>query len=157
MVSSDFSLILCHTHARARARTHRASPRQINSLHLESPRLAPPRLTSPRPSQAGTFEEKSLTKWAKGRLEELLVGLSFEVPNMPDLECSVWTTGLSEVKGDVSVTRARGKTKHIFDLQIKIEWNMPVWEGLAKGTIHLPDVSGDTVDEGDIEFNVEVK
>lgn len=107
-------------------------------------------------NQAGTFEEKSLTKWAKGRLEELLVGLSFEVPNMPDLECSVWTTGVSEVKGDVSVTRARGKTKHIFDLQIKIEWNMPVWEGLAKGTIHLPDVSGDTVDEGDIEFNVEV-
>lgn len=57
---------------------------------------------------AGTFEERNMTAWAKEKLQELLSGVSFVIPNNGAVLDVVKVSGLD---GDASVTFVRGKKK----------------------------------------------
>ena len=118
-------------------------------------------------NQSGTWEETSRTPWAKERLPALLEGLSFELPTgalaagadgafVPGSAPSVWLKSVDKVAGDASINRARGKTKHIFDLRVECTWQLPMAAGLATGSLVFPDVSGDAVDDGELEAAVTV-
>ena len=63
---------------------------------------------------------------------------------------------VDKVAGDASINRARGKTKHVFDLRVECTWQLPMAAGLATGTLVFPDVSGDAVDDGELEAAVTV-
>jgi len=117
-------------------------------------------------NQGGTWEETSRTPWAKERIPALLEGLSFELPTaalagadaafVPGTAPAVWLKEVSKVAGDASINRARGRTKHIFDLRVECSWQMPMAAGLASGSLIFPDVSGDAVDDGELEAEVTV-
>jgi len=117
-------------------------------------------------NQAGTWEETSRTPWAKERIPAMLEGLSFELPTaalagadgafVPGTAPAVWLNSVGKVAGDASINRARGRTKHVFDLRVECTWQMPMAAGLASGTLVFPDVSGDAVDDGELEATVTV-
>lgn len=117
-------------------------------------------------NQAGTWEETSRTPWAKERLPAVLEGLSFDLPTgalagadgafVPGTTPAVWLQSVGKVTGDASINRARGKTKHVFDLRVECTWQLPMAAGLATGTLVFPDVSGDAVDDGELEATVTV-
>lgn len=95
--------------------------------------------------QAGTFEEKSVTDWAKQQLKTRLVGLSCG---------SIKTTAVNSIDGDAHVWFVRGKKRHGFDLNISIAWEGGSSSSSVKGTVKLPSASPDDLD--DLHMEVEL-
>ncbi|EQC25395.1 hypothetical protein SDRG_16722 [Saprolegnia diclina VS20] len=90
---------------------------------------------------AGTFEQRDFTKWAKGRLEELLS--SVEVLHS---STTIRTKPVKDLKGDASVCVIRGKKRFLFDFEFTLEWETV---GLnAKGKLKCHDIGND----GDYEM-----
>lgn len=101
---------------------------------------------------AGTWEERTVTSWAKPRLEELLVGVEAPLPNGLGV---VRTTKVKNLTGDASITMMRNKKKHLFDFSFAVDWSvMLLDEGPCKGTLTFPDVSPDC--DGEYEALCEV-
>ncbi|KAM3577787.1 hypothetical protein VYU27_000330 [Nannochloropsis oceanica] len=110
---------------------------------------------------AGTFEERNMTEWATGRLQELLSEVCFSVPR-EGVGAGVEEGGRFDVKkvtgleGDASVTFVRGKKKYLFDFVFTLEWEIGLLGGgKAKGTLKYPDVTPDNDDEYDTLLEVD--
>jgi DNA uptake protein ComE-like DNA-binding protein len=120
--------------------------------------IAPKKLDNPQASQtpatstnlgsawntAGTFEERIFTPWAISRLEELFADVS--VSDLP-LD-SVATLTKVNIVGDASVTRNRGKVKHVYDFVATCDWKLSVMDSSSSreeitGTIIMNDITGD--------------
>lgn len=97
---------------------------------------------------AGTFEEVIHTPWALCRLKELIkatpqLGASAGLP----LDSIVEITDC-DLTGDASVTKNRGKIKHVSDFTATCHWTLTVLEHSAapeviKGTLVLRDITTD--------------
>eukprot|EP00629_Pelagomonadales_sp_RCC1024_P011981 CAMPEP_0119289048 /NCGR_PEP_ID=MMETSP1329-20130426/38318_1 /TAXON_ID=114041 /ORGANISM="Genus nov. species nov., Strain RCC1024" /LENGTH=382 /DNA_ID=CAMNT_0007289833 /DNA_START=114 /DNA_END=1258 /DNA_ORIENTATION=- len=115
-------------------------------------------------NQAGTFESKDHTKWAKAWLEAKF-GNGFMV-DLPDrsigatkVPCFLTVTKFHDFKGDASTAQARGKKKWVLDAAFKLDWEFPVDSkgAVAKGTATFPDVSCDAVDfDEPLEYSLDV-
>ncbi len=105
-------------------------------------------------NSAGTFEEKNMTEWAKGRLHELLVDVSFPIPNVGG-GAAFAVKKVKDLDGDAAVTFVRGKKKYLFDFVFTLEWEAILDCGLAKGTLQYPDVTPDNDDEYDTLLEVD--
>jgi len=110
---------------------------------------------------AGTFEERNMTEWATGRLQELLSEVRVPIPR-EGVGAGVEEGGAFEVKkvtgleGDASVTFVRGKKKYLFDFVFTLEWEAGLaGGGKAKGTLKYPDVTPDNDDEYDTLLEVD--
>ena len=110
---------------------------------------------------AGTFEERNMTEWATGRLQELLSEVRFPIPR-EGVGAGVEEGGAFVVKkvtgleGDASVTFVRGKKKYLFDYVFTLEWEAGLaGGGKAKGTLKYPDVTPDNDDEYDTLLEVD--
>jgi len=113
-------------------------------------------------NHAGTFEEKDMSAWAKERLTALLseAKLGIEATGTGD---SILTgaihlkvTSVKKCDGDAEIIVSRGKTRFLFDFDIKLEWEavltaFPLAGGIGdekdnkfKGTLNISDVSPDS-------------
>ncbi|CAE8616987.1 unnamed protein product [Polarella glacialis] len=68
-------------------------------------------------NQAGTYEEKGMTKWIEERLKTTLVGLSFELPGAAG---SISITSVDEIKGDASISVSRGKRRPAYSVSASV-------------------------------------
>lgn len=98
-------------------------------------------------NQAGTWEEKDFSKWAEGRLKELL----------PAIETGKGLVKFTEVsKVDdchATVVLSRGKRKAMVEVEsVTIKWKN---DSGAKGSYTLKDVSSTDIDEMDGKCKVD--
>ena len=96
-------------------------------------------------NQAGTWEEKNVTEWAKQSLTESLQIATFSFPDSspaPGALARVET--VKKVDGHASFATVRSKKKYIYEFHIDLEWvlDLPGEPDAAKGTISFPDMDG---------------
>lgn len=91
-------------------------------------------------NQAGTYEEKGMTKWLQERLNSGLVGITFELPGK---DGSISTTKVVELKGDCSISVSRGKRRHLMEVAFDVEYEAKVGESTGKGKLSFSEVSSD--------------
>jgi hypothetical protein len=65
--------------------------------------------------QAGTFEERAVTDWAKQQLQQTLVGTS---------SSKAAITGCSVLSGDAHIWFIRGKKRHGFEFDLELQWKL---------------------------------
>mmetsp|Transcript_14460 Transcript_14460/g.34882 ORF Transcript_14460/g.34882 Transcript_14460/m.34882 type:complete len:277 (+) Transcript_14460:415-1245(+) len=124
-------------------------------------------------NKAGTWEERGHTDWAKARVDELVLGKALPIPGMMPAGATVAIKSVKTFKGDATVVMVRGKPRHGFDFDITLTWEaeFPVAPGVlgldskkekdapkpVKGTIDIPEASGDTVSDDELEYTVTVE
>jgi len=102
-------------------------------------------------NQAGTYEEKGMTKWIDERLKETLKGLTFTVP--AGAGGTISTVQVDSVKGDASISVSRGKRRHLLDITFDVEFEGKVGESTGKGKLSYSEVTtGD--DEPEVKMDI---
>jgi len=107
----------------------------------------------------GTFEERQFTEWARDRLTVLLKEVCCPV-SIKDADGDVDTedikvTEVLDLEGDASIAFTRKKKRHIFDFNLSVKWSVILDGENITGIIFFPDISGDSVIEGeDLEFEL---
>ncbi|BDA42286.1 hypothetical protein COCOBI_03-1730 [Coccomyxa sp. Obi] len=100
-------------------------------------------------NQAGTFEERDVSGWAKDQLQLLLVGLEHRTPT-----ATITLTEVKKTTGEAHVWLVRGKKRAGFDLTFEAAWRATTTDSCAAeatGTLSLTNVSPDELDElGDL-------
>eukprot|EP00440_Ansanella_granifera_P050148 gb/GFBE01054351.1/.p1 GENE.gb/GFBE01054351.1/~~gb/GFBE01054351.1/.p1 ORF type:complete len:394 (+),score=144.74 gb/GFBE01054351.1/:1-1182(+) len=91
-------------------------------------------------NQAGTYEEKGMSKWLEERLKQELVGVTFQLPKEGG---SVSTTAVADLQGDCSISVSRGKRRHLLDVSFHVEYEAKVGETSGKGKLAFTEVSTD--------------
>jgi len=101
-------------------------------------------------NQAGTWEEKDLTKWAKSTLQEHIEKAKYVLPDSsPAPGAEVVVTKVKTLDGHASCALARGKKRYIYEFMVKLEWKLHSPSGLeCTGSLALPDIDG-TIDLGE--------
>jgi tetratricopeptide (TPR) repeat protein len=72
-------------------------------------------------NQAGTYEEKNVSEWARNALETALLRASFTAASG---EWSVRVAGVKDMKGDAEIVAMRGKRRHIFEFSFTLKWEV---------------------------------
>ena len=121
----------------------------------DSPISNSPKLisTSPPPNNtsawnaAGTWEEKSFTKWAHKELRNILQACRSTV--RIGKSSAVFTfTKVASIDGEVYVTHTRGKKLYLYDLGIQCSWELTLESGdKVRGGLGVTELTPD----GDIE------
>jgi activator of HSP90 ATPase len=76
-------------------------------------------------AQAGTFEERNVTDWAKERLKELLVGCECG-PSQQG--ASVTLTEVTSCSGEAHQWLVRGKKRGGFEFALHLKWRVELGE-----------------------------
>ena len=96
-------------------------------------------------NNAGTWEEKDVSKWAKDALTKLILQTSYTLPSSSPAPSAVATvTKVSKLDGHASVVVVRGKTRFIYEFSSKLEWQLKKDDDDldCKGTFTIPDIDG---------------
>eukprot|EP00933_Yihiella_yeosuensis_P082344 TRINITY_DN9619_c0_g2_i1.p1 TRINITY_DN9619_c0_g2~~TRINITY_DN9619_c0_g2_i1.p1 ORF type:complete len:392 (+),score=110.33 TRINITY_DN9619_c0_g2_i1:86-1261(+) len=102
-------------------------------------------------NQAGTYEEKGMTKWLDENLKQNLVGIKFDLPTGAG---SISTTGIANRSGDASISVSRGKRRHLMDVAFEVEFSIQVGDASGSGKICYSEVGTDGDDpEVKVEMN----
>lgn len=119
--------------------------------------IAPKKLDTPTPTstqtggdksawnQAGTWEEKDVTPWAKESLKEVLQKATFSFPDSsPAPGATARISKVKKVDGNASFATVRNKKRYIYEFALNLEWvlDLPDQKDAAKGKINFPDVDG---------------
>ena len=114
-------------------------------------------------NQAGTFEQRDHTTYAKKWFREEALKLMVDLPPKTigaiEVPQFLTITEVKDFKGDASTAMARGKKKYFVDIIFTLAWTFQFDDdgATASGTALFPDVTGDAVDEGDpLECQVSV-
>lgn len=104
-------------------------------------------------NQAGTWEEKDLTKWAKTTLQEHIETTQYILPtSSPAPGAEVIVTKVKTLDGHASCAVARGKKRYIYEFMVKLEWKLSSPDESSDlectGSLAIPDIDG-TIDLGD--------
>jgi hypothetical protein len=102
-------------------------------------------------NQAGTYEEKGMSKWMEERLKQTLTGMTFQIPTGSGGSISI--TGVEGVKGDASISVSRGKRRHLLDISFDVEYKASVGDADGTGKFAFSEVS---TGDDDPEVKVEV-
>ena len=108
-------------------------------------------------NQAGTWEEKDITEWAKGKLKMVLKDLIHEHEYCPIDEedtadamatVHVLLTSVSEVGGVAQIVNVNKKVRRIYDMNVKLKWTVELPSNgekakrvLSRGELSFPDLS----------------
>ncbi|KAH9805436.1 Aha1 N domain-containing protein [Citrus sinensis] len=105
-------------------------------------------------NRAGTWEEKSLNKWASDRIKELLTSVG-------SVEFSGGKAEITEVSncvGDAFLVTVRNKKRvgYNYELTLKVrgEWNIREEKKMVKGHIDIPEFSFGELD--DLQMQVRI-
>ncbi len=129
----------------------------VVSESIKNSSIASAPLTAPSVwNQAGTFEEKDMTAWAKERLTALFKDckLGIEATGAGDSVLTgaihVAVTNVKSVEGEAEIIISRGKTRYLYDFEVKLEWEAVLTAfPLADGT----DDSKDKKFKGQLQLN----
>eukprot|EP00428_Durinskia_dybowskii_P013292 CAMPEP_0170220762 /NCGR_PEP_ID=MMETSP0116_2-20130129/10069_1 /TAXON_ID=400756 /ORGANISM="Durinskia baltica, Strain CSIRO CS-38" /LENGTH=398 /DNA_ID=CAMNT_0010471441 /DNA_START=38 /DNA_END=1234 /DNA_ORIENTATION=- len=103
-------------------------------------------------NQAGTYEEKGMMKWVTDSTKLALSGLKFDLPNGSG--GSLNTIGVSNIKGDASISISRGKRRHLLDVSFEVEFEGRVGDSTGKGKLVFTEVSTNG-DEPEVKMEVD--
>jgi len=103
-------------------------------------------------NQAGTYEEKGMTKWVEERLKALIPGVSFTIP--AGAGGSLTATEVHDIKGDASISMSRGKRRHVMDVTFEVDFEATVGETQGKGKLVFSEVT--TISDDHPEVKVEI-
>lgn len=120
---------------------------------------------------AGTWEERTHTKWAEGRIGELLV----TGDAVGETESArVKLTSVKKLEGDATVVMVRGKPRHGFDFSLTLTFECVFKEKskedgntddddgtdesftTIKGTVKVPEASRDVLEDENVDFVCDV-
>lgn len=115
-------------------------------------------------NQAGTFEEKNHTTYARQWFKDKLLQLMVELPELQlgslKLPRYLTVTAVTDFKGDASTAVARGKKKHLLDIAFTINWEFVLDNkntSKASGAATFPDITADAIVANDpLEVSVSV-
>jgi len=96
-------------------------------------------------NNAGTWEEKDVSNWAKDTLTKSILQTSYTLPSSsPAPSALVTVTKVSKLDGHASVVVVRGKTRFIYEFSCKLEWQFEKDDDDldCKGTFTIPDIDG---------------
>lgn len=93
-------------------------------------------------NQAGTWEEKDVSQWAKDALKSLLLATMYTLPISSPAPNALVTVTKVKAKGHASVASVRGKKRYIYEYDITITWKFVHDTNEATGTIQFPDIDG---------------
>jgi tetratricopeptide (TPR) repeat protein len=100
-------------------------------------------------NKAGTWEERNVTKWAQGALEEKLLQTTFSLPeSSPTPGALVSVSKVVKLEGHASVAMARGKKRYIYEFSAQLEWTMAAQNMDCRGKLTIPDIDG-TIELGE--------
>jgi len=132
---------------------HQASRLQgaIGPKRVESEVHMPVRQGASSWNQAGTWEDKDMTVWARERLTELLSQTSVQVPSKEgtDILKATQVRILPGPNSHCTITLVRNRRRFLFEFQVEVDWSCSAG---ARGTLSLPDLSSDA--GGDYEFTL---
>jgi len=95
-------------------------------------------------NQAGTFEERDVSAWAKAHLSSILSSCVYDCKG----GLLVKISRVSSVEGDAQVVNTRGKKKCIYDLTASCDWKIEQGgKESASGRITISDISGEMAHE----------
>jgi tetratricopeptide (TPR) repeat protein len=90
-------------------------------------------------NQAGTWEEKEISKWACDTLQQALLAAKY----CDDGLGLVATVTKADVSGSASVAMVRGKKRYIYELSATVHWNVSgASTTTAHGSMTFPDIDG---------------
>ncbi|KAJ4875242.1 chaperone binding [Raphanus sativus] len=128
-------------------------PQKLTNNNNDVASNAPPALGSLW-NQAGTWEEKNLTKWATDRLKELLVS----VGSLQFSSGKAEIIDVSRCVGDAFLVTVRNKKRvgYTYELSLKVqgEWSVNEDAKKVKGSLDIPEFSFGELD--DLEVNVKL-
>jgi tetratricopeptide (TPR) repeat protein len=123
--------------------------------------IAPKKLDNPPPStdtaakqggtsawnQAGTWEEKNVSAWAKETLTKAILQTTFTLPaTSPAPNALVTVQKVKSLDGHASVAVVRGKTRFIYEYSCRLEWQLQQSSDgdslKCKGSLAIPDIDG---------------
>jgi activator of HSP90 ATPase len=96
-------------------------------------------------NQAGTWEEKDCSRWAKETLTKAIMETTFTFPeSSPAPNALVTVTKVSKLDGHASVAVVRGKTRFIYEYSCKLEWHLGKSDDELEctGSLCVPDIDG---------------
>eukprot|EP01138_Halocafeteria_seosinensis_P013765 gb/GECG01014056.1/.p1 GENE.gb/GECG01014056.1/~~gb/GECG01014056.1/.p1 ORF type:complete len:379 (+),score=82.74 gb/GECG01014056.1/:1-1137(+) len=100
------------------------------------------------------WEEKSLTSWAKERVQGMFKNFDIDIPGG-----RITISEISDFHGEASVSIRKGKKLLFFEFEVKGEWEGEMVDGdgnvlaTGDGQFHIPDLDQDT----DIDDEMEIK
>jgi tetratricopeptide (TPR) repeat protein len=96
-------------------------------------------VSSSKWNHAGTWEEKDTTAYCKPQLEQRLQKASVQT----DDGYTVDITKVESLTGHSSVAIVSGKKRYIFDFEAKLKYTIKYMQEqeIAKGVVHMPDMS----------------
>lgn len=100
-------------------------------------------------NQAGTYEEKGMTKWIHEAMSQAIQAVAFELPGSVG---SVAVTAVTEASGDASIAVARGKRKHVADLSFVVEFEAKVSGQTGRGKLTYSEVTSDLDDGFEVSY-----
>ncbi|KAG7366675.1 activator of Hsp90 ATPase [Nitzschia inconspicua] len=96
-------------------------------------------------NQAGTWEEKDVSQWAKDTLTKAILQTTFTLPaSSPVPNALVTVQKVKSLDGHASVAVVRGKTRFIYEYSCQLEWQLEQNDGdlECKGSLAIPDIDG---------------
>lgn len=100
-------------------------------------------------NQAGTFEERDVTEWAKQRLQDMVVGTSTG---------QAVVTKCRSITGNANIWFIRGNKRSGFDFELDLEWQQGSSTADAqgtRGTLKVPSVGPDDLDDLHVEVSID--
>lgn len=112
-------------------------------------------------NEAGTWEEKDVTPWAKETLSKSIRETKFVFPSSsPAPSAIVEVEKIQDLTGHASVAVVRGKVRFIYEFSCKLNWVLEKDDDdlSCKGSLSIPDIDG-TICLGEgydiVDFNIE--
>ena len=120
---------------------------------------------------AGTWEERTHTKWAEGRIGELLV-TGDAIAETESIRVAL--TSVKKLEGDATVVMVRGKPRHGFDFSLTLTFECVFKDKkdvvtddddgtdeeesftTIKGTVKVPEASRDVLEDENVDFVCDV-
>jgi tetratricopeptide (TPR) repeat protein len=96
-------------------------------------------------NQAGTWEERDVTTWAKETLKENLMNTTYVLPeSSPAPGAIASVTSVPNLDGHASYATVRGKKRYIYEFCITVAWQLELVDDdkTAKGKMTFPDFDG---------------
>jgi tetratricopeptide (TPR) repeat protein len=96
-------------------------------------------------NQAGTWEERDVTQWAKDTLARSLLSTTYTLPaSSPAPNALVRVSRVTKLDGHASVAVVRGKVRFIYEFLLKLDWQLDKEDDdlECKGSLAIPDIDG---------------
>ena len=96
-------------------------------------------------NNAGTWEERDVSEWAKQSLTDLILQTSYTLPDSSPAPGAVAKVQkVSKLEGHASVAVVRGKTRFIYEYSCKLDWELSKENDELKctGSLSIPDIDG---------------